>query len=176
MTRTRGARATQAWRRGAVPQEFFDQLSDIGIIMSSTGFRYALVDIPAGSPQWHAFVVMLHSLPPTNVDLGLSVSGPEDVYEDPDSPDSNYVMEFAHYLPELNPGCSLDMDQLVSGDARTIIEAVVRAVEDPPACCPSARAVPEGHYMAHLVIEFANLFMEVCIRRKSSKSEQVKSE
>ena len=163
-------------RRGGVPQEFVDQLSDMGLIISHVGITHTLVDIEAGSPRWFKFVDMLHELPPTHVDLWLTLSGPEDVYNEPDSPDSNYIMEFVRYLPTLSPGCSLDMNQHVSGDARTIIKAVVRAVQDPPACCPAAQAVPSGHYMTNLEIEFSNLLMEVSIHKMTTKGEGVKSE
>ena len=108
-------------RRGGVPQEFVDQLSDMGLIISHVGITHTLVDIEAGSPRWFKFVDMLHELPPTHVDLWLTLSGPEDVYNEPDSPDSNYIMEFVRYLPTLSPGCSLDITQNVSRDTKTNI-------------------------------------------------------
>ena len=167
MASERGLASTILPRRRGVPPEFIEQLKDMGLPISHVGITHTLGNIAAGSPQWLELVEMLHSLPPTNVEILLSLSGPDDVYEDPNSPDASYIGELVDHLPTLNPGCLRTTNQHVSGDARTIIEAVVRTLEDPPACCPAARCVPDWHYIASVKMEFSNLLLRVTVSRRS---------
>ena len=155
-------------RHRGVPPEFIEQLIEIGIPMGRGSIVYSPVEIAAGSPRWVGFVELLQSLPPTNVDILLTLTGPDDVFVEPAG--AYYMNELVRYLPTLSPGCNRSLRQHVSGVARTLIEAVVRTLEDPPACCPTARLVPEGHYIASLEMEFANLLLFVNVKRRSKKT------
>ena len=161
--------ATLSRYKGVSP-DFIEQLIEMGLPMSRGRIAHSSVDINVGSSLWLEFVQLLHSLPPTNVDILLTLTGPDDVYEGPDEDGPSYMGELVRYLPSLNPGCNRNLRQHVSGDARTIIEAVVRTLEDPPASCPTARSVPDGHYIASLEMEFSNLLLFVNVKRRSKRT------
>ena len=159
---------------GKVPKRFIDELRESGIsLYNCHGLVGAEMNIPTGSPQWRKLRSLLAELPkPTGVDVNLNFTGPDPVYVPPRKQrrKSNYGWELLQYLPKLNPDDHWSDDGFVHGDARWLVEAAVRMVEDAPEECPGAREVPEGHYMLTLDFAFRNLLLHVTVFRKNSGS------
>ena len=157
---------------GEAPDSFIDELLKSGISMSDCGgVRVARMNIPTGSGAWQKLVSLLADLPePTTVDICLNFTGRKLAYVPPRTRRSkrDYFVELMDYLPRLNPEDRTSDHGMVHGDARWLVEAAVRMVEDAPEACPAAREVPEGHYMLSVDVEFENLIIYITVFRKNS--------
>ena len=161
-------------RLQGVPKKFIKELGALGLPMSTAGIGHSNAEIQAGSPLYARFVEMLHTLPPIEVDILLDLSdsplsGGEE--SDDEADESAHFMELMNYLPNVNPGHRPLRNRGVRGEARSIIEAVVQLVEDPPESCPQARAVPVGVYMLTVQVHFSNLILFIRVRRKAATME-----
>ena len=157
---------------GKLPKRCIDELHESGITMyKCTGAMGARMNIPTGSLQYRLLLSMLAKLPePTGVDINLNFTGPDPDYIPPrgQHPERDYAWELLQYLPKLNPKDKWSDYGAVHGDARWLVEAAVRMVEDAPEGCPGAREVPEGHYMLTLDIIFSNVMLHITVFRKNS--------
>ena len=131
-------------------------------------------DILSGSPMWQKLLTMIARLPPTDVEITLDLTGDYPFYAPPIPDGTDYYCECMGELAKLNPDHQYSEHGTAYGDARWLIEAAVKMVEDPPDCCIGARRVPDGYYMLTLDIEFANLILYVAVFRKSVTALQLK--
>ena len=157
---------------GRAPKNFIAELEKAGIHMhKSEGVLEAEENIPTGSKVWRKLLSLLAELPkPIGVDICLNFTGDSLAYVPPRGkrPRKDYFQELMDHLPRLNPEDRESDHGMVHGDARSIVEAAVRMVEDAPKTCPAARAVPEGHYMLSVEVEFKNLILNITVFRKNS--------
>ena len=157
---------------GRAPKNFIAELEKAGIHMRrSGGVLEAEENIPTGSKVWRKLLSLLAGLPkPIGVDICLNFTGDSLAYVPPRGkrPRKDYFQELMDHLPRLNPEDRESDHGTVHGDARWIVEAAVRMVEDAPKTCPAARGVPEGHYMLSVEVEFKNLILNITVFRKNS--------
>ena len=174
----RGIRSAIRTRRsnelGTAPKKFVDAVIESGVLISTlASSAHAETYIPTGSAMWRNLVAQLAALP-KSVHVSISIddhilpgilrSTPDgftwDLYE-------LYVKELERELGKVNPDGAGDRYR-VRGDTRWLVEALVIRLEDPPAGCRVARALPEGQFMLSVRIEFRDLELLVAIYRKNS--------
>ena len=159
------------------PKHLIEEMRESGIRIRERDDHKAYraeTGIPTGSPQYRKFVSLLAELPePTRVDISLRWTrhGEEvDEMHTGYSSRDHYFEELFSCLPGLNPDhplCECCGCCSVKGDARTIVEAAVRLVEDPPEEVPGAREVPEGHYVQTVEVGFRNVHFLILVFRKN---------
>ena len=158
------------------PEHLIEEMRESGIrIGERDGSHSVETGIPTGSPQYRKFLFLLAELPePTRVDISLQWTrhGEEDnaLHKGHRSRD-DYFNDLFDCLPALNPDhpiCECCGCCSVKGDARTIVEAAVRLVEDPPEEVPAARELPEGRYVQTVEVIFHNAICPIPVFRKNS--------
>ena len=157
---------------GNAPKHFVEAARESGVHISKMlSSSHSETYIPTGSGMWRTLVAELATLPKP-VLVRLSIHGTPfwssnkseefswDTYE-------LYHKELERELGKVNPDGAGDRYR-VRGDTRWLVEALVIRLEDPPAGCRVARALPEGQFMLSVRIEFRDLELLVAIYRKNS--------
>ena len=153
-----------------VPPRYIKELRSMGLTISR--WRNAVISDPieVGSEFWTRLMEMVQSLPPTRVKIIPTLSCPNQLYRPSVPRPLGFYEELRQYLPTLNPSDPQSSKGSLFGDASWIIQAAVRALEDPPASCPSARALPPGHFVLSLRVQFFNLVFRVPVFRKFNET------
>ena len=132
-------------------------------------------DFVSGSDLWEQLLSMLADLKQnTEVEITPNLCGDLPLYDPPIPDGTDYYWEIMGELAKLNPQHQNSKHGTAYGDARWLIEAAVKMVEDPPECCIGARRVPDGYYMLTLELFFSNLLLYVPVIRKSANVDQPK--
>ena len=151
-----------------VPMSFIRDLRELGVRVDDCGLQFGAIDhIRSNSPQYKTLLDMLAKLDNVKVEVWLGYASQETLYHPPGEPGATYFPgELRNQLKQLIPDDPKWQRGIACGEARWLVESVVRMVEDPPECCIETRRIPEGHYIMSVEMHFLNLLCYVSVFRK----------
>ena len=164
-----------AYQLGRVPKWFIKDLERLGVRVQDRGMGFfeMLDHIRSDSPQYNDLLDMLKRLGDTRVQIFLGFKRGEPLYCPPCPRGKDFMDELQEQLPKLavaDPGSSRG---IACGDARCVVDAVVRMMIDPPECCTEARSIHEGHFILAVEVHFGNIVCLVSVYRRSKLSPSV---
>ena len=158
-----------------VPMSFIRDLRELGVRVEDCGLQFGAIDhIRSNSPQYKTLLDMLAELDNVKVEVWLGFTSQEVLYCHPGELRPTFISnELGEQLLKMIPDDPKWQRGIACGEARWLVESVVRMVEDPPEACTDARSVPEGQYIISVEMHFANLLCYVSVFRRSSLSPTV---
>ena len=155
---------------GRVPKWFIRELQGLGVGLKDRGLQMCAVEhIRSESLEYKILLDMLTRLKDTKVVVMLGYKRDEPVYDPPcPIPKSYFMIELHNELPKLVTNDPFSQSGVARGEARWLVDAVVRMMIDPPECCVKARNIPIGHYILSVQMHFANLICHVSVYKNTN--------